>query len=354
VSDRTCSIDGCGDTVVGRKLCRRHYQAAWKTGEFANAPLPPRVAGATVCPPEHKHDGSSTCYIQHQCRCIPCKADHSARENKRYREKAYGRFDSGLVDAEPVREHMMMLAEFGMGYKRVAKVAGIGTTAARTIIWGRQDPGPRNGEMQKRVSRQTAAALLAVRPDIENLARGARIPARSTHRRLQALVSIGWSQSKLGTQLGVDPGNFYALMQSDQVTVRRHLQVANLFEALWDVLPPREDWRDKIAYSRSKGYAAKRRWLPPLAWDDIDTDVEPPVPDTVGGIDDARVELAAAGDQVRLTPAERRAAVTILHANRMSDGAIADRLHIASRTVLRIRQELNLAAAVGADNQIVA
>jgi hypothetical protein len=337
---------------VGRRRCRRHYQQAWKAGEFLNAPLPPREPGRTVCPPDHKHASSTTCYIMHQCRCVPCKEHHAAVAQRRYRLKAYGRFDTGLVDAEPVREHMMMLAEFGLGYKRVAAIAGIGITAARNLLWGRQESGPRYGELQKRIKRETAEAILSVKPSIENLAGGAVIPSRGTHRRLQALVAIGWSQSKLADRLGMDRGNFGRMMQRDSVTVRVHREVEALFDALWNTRPPHETHRDKIAYTRTLTYAKQHRWLPPLAWDDIDNDVEPPVPDAEdGAVDEMAVELAVAGESVRLSPAERRVAVTRLHGNLLSDSAIADRLRIADRTVQRIRKELHLDAVVGADQQ---
>lgn len=350
---RKCSLDECTDRVVGRKLCRRHYQQAWKRGDFENNPLPLRKPGKTICPADHKHDNSSTCYIQHQCRCVPCKVHHSNMEKSRQKLKAYGRFDTGLVDVAPVREHMMMLAGFGLGYKRVAELAGIGITPARNLIWGRQEPGPRYGEMQKQIKRETAEALLAVRPDIRNLAPRAYISSRATHRRLQALVAIGWSQSKLAKRIGVDPTNFCTLMNSEQVTVSRHLQVVDLFEELWDQRPPAEEHRDRIAFTRSLSYAKKRRWLPPLAWDDVDTDVEPPVPDEDSGVDEVRVMLAISGERVRLTPEERRAAVVELHGAGLSDPAIGERLHCADRTVWRIRQELELPAVVGADKELI-
>lgn len=337
-----CSIPGCTEKSVGRKLCRKHYQRAWKAGEFVNKPLPPRVAARTVCPPEHKHAGSSTCFIMHQCRCTACMGANSEMRARRSKLKAYGRFDTGLVDVEPVRVHMMMLAEFGMGYKLVSKLAGVSVTTSRNILWGRQDPGPRYGELQKHIKRANAEKILAVKPEIDNLADGARICSRGTHRRVQALVAIGWSQSKLAERLGVGRSNFGLMMQSDQVNVRTHRATVALFDQLWDQLPPRAEWRDKIAYSRSLGYAGARRWLPPLAWDDIDNDVEPPVQDEPDGIDVIAVELAMHGEVVRLSPAERREAVTRLHAERWSDQRIAAALGCADRTVWRIRQELNL------------
>jgi hypothetical protein len=352
---RRCSRPGCTDRVVGRRLCKKHYQAAWKAGDFTNAPLEPRKKALRVCPPEHKHDGSATCYIQHQCRCIPCRDNHSAMERSRKKAKAYGRWDTGLVDAEPVREHMMLLAEFGLGYKRVAAIAGIGTTAARTLIWGRQDPGPRNGELQKRVKRETAAAILAVKPAVVNLADGARMPSRGAQRRLQALMVRGWSQSKLAARVDVSPQNFQKLLQQEWITAGRHRVIAALYEEIWDQEPPRAEWRDKIAFSRSVNYAKARRWLPPLAWDDIDNDVEPPLAEVEeGDVDEVVILLAMGGEHIRLSSLERREVVRRLNAAKLSDPAIAERTHMPARTVIRIRQELGIPAAVGFDKQVVA
>ncbi|MBN9176099.1 MAG: hypothetical protein J0I43_01835 [Microbacterium sp.] len=343
---RTCTVDGCTDTTVARRLCRKHYQAAMKAGTLdQHAKLPPRVKNPKICPPDHRHGEVGTCYVHHQCRCDDCVTSQTKRNYRRLQLKAYGRYDTGLVDADPVREHLIMLGEFGLGYKRVASIAGLGITPVRNVIWGRQDPGPRKGEMQKRIKRETAEAILSVKPDISLLAGGARIPARGTHRRMQALVARGWSQSKLTDRLGVERSNFGVMMTREHVTADLHRRAERLFEELWDQLPPNEEWRDKIAYTRTVAYAKQRRWLPPLAWDDIDNDVDPPVPDDEeGGLDDMAVELAIAGERVRLTPAERRECVTRLHAARWSDGRIAETIHCDVKTVGRIRDELGLAA----------
>lgn len=333
-------------------MCRKHYQQAWKAGELdAHEKLPPRVKDRKICPTGHRHGEVGTCYVHHQCRCADCVSSQTKRNYRRLQLKAYGRYDTGLVDAGPVREHMMALAEFGLGYKRVAQLAGVGVTAVRSILWGRQEPGPRYGELPKRVKRETAEAVLAVQPVVENLAGGALVPALGVQRRLQALVARGWSQSKLSVRLGLNLSNLNQMFDRDLVMAATHRAVSALFDEIWDVAPPLESKGDKIAYSRAMRYAKERRWLPPLAWDDIDTDVEPPVPDEEVGVDEVRVELAAAGELVRLSSAELRAAVRLLHGMRFSDRAIAERLRVADRTVLRIRQELGLTAAVGADRR---
>lgn len=271
-----CTHPGCTKRSVARRLCHAHYQAAWKAGELGrHVTLPPREKAPTRCPEDHKHAAVSTCFIQHQCRCEPCVEAHNARERHRKKQKAYGRFDTGLVDADPVREHILALGEFGIGYKRVAELAGVGITCVRNVVWGRQDPGPRKGEIPKRIKRENAERILAVEASVANLGARQAVPARGTHRRVQALVARGWSLSKIARKLGWTVENFHALMQRDVVGAATHRAVADLYERLWDVEPPRATHRDKIAYTRALHFAAKRDWLPPLAWDDIDTDPAP-------------------------------------------------------------------------------
>lgn len=273
---QVCTHDDCTQKPVARRLCSAHYQAAWKEGALGrHQKAPARPRKRTRCPEGHKHADASTCFIQHQCRCTPCVDAHNARERNRTRLKAYGQFSTGLVDVAPVREHVLMLGEFGIGYKRVAELAGFkSSTQVRTIIWGRMDPG-RVGELQKRVKRETAERILAVLPVIENL--GSRRPVSPTgaHRRVQALVVRGWSFTSIATRLGWTPANFWQMLQRPVLGAATHLAIAALYEELWDKEPPHEEWHAKSAYTRSLNYAKARGWLPPLAWDDIDTDPEP-------------------------------------------------------------------------------
>lgn len=304
------------------------------------------AATVFVCPDGHQHGAKSTCYVQHKCRCQPCRASRAATEKNRQRQKAYGRYDSGLVPAGPVRAHIQQLQAYGMGWKRIGVVSGVGSTGVAALIYGRKGgpEDPRKGEPLKRTTRAKAEKILAVRPDLALLSPGARVSSRGTHRRLQALVARGWSQSKLGLKLDILPTNFSGLMRRGEVSVAVALRVVALYDELWNTAPPRAEWRDKIAYSRSLSYAVKHRWVPPLGWDDIDLDVTPPVPEPVEGVDVNAVALAVHGDHVRLSPLERRAAVSELWDRNWSDSRVAEQLHITPRTVLRIRQELGLPA----------
>lgn len=308
------------------------------------------------CPTDHKHAAAHTCYTLHKCRCEACRNHRSATNRRRDRLHAYGRWVDPYVPMEPIREHVELLQAFGYGWKRIAELSGVGNTAMSQIIYGRKgsNSDPRKGETLKRIGREKAAKILAVKPDLELLRGGALIPSRGTVRRVQALVARGWSQSKIAARIGIDNTNMGTMLQRAQVTVATHRKVAALFDEIWDQDPPHAEHRDRIAYTRSLRYAKKRRWLPPLAWDDIDNDTEPPVPDEEVGVDEMAVDLAMAGELVRLSYDERRVAIRNLCAVKLSDQKIAERLHIADRTVLRIRQELGIPASLGADGQVAA
>lgn len=304
------------------------------------------MTDTTICPPDHKHGQNGTCYVGHKCRCENCRAGNRARAGARVRAKAYGRYEAPpLVDAEPIRRHVKRLGEYGMGWKRAAEIAGVSSTAVNVLLYGRSESG-RRGKVSRQIHRDTATKLLAVRPSIHTLAPGALVASRGTRRRMQALVCQGWTQAKLAQRLGMNGSNFGRVMQADSVTVRVHLAAVALFDELWDQVPPHQQHRDFIAYTRATNYAKAHRWLSPLAWDDIDLDDEPAVTEiNAGGIDEAAVALAVSGERVRLTPEERRTAIRELHAAHLSDRAIAARLHCADRTVLRIRKhELDLPA----------
>ncbi|OIU88625.1 hypothetical protein [Microbacterium sp. AR7-10] len=316
----------------GRDFCRKHTEQ--RSARF-------------ICPPDHKHDQTGTCYAIHRCRCDDCTEATRAREEKRRRRHLYGTFDSGLVDAAPVRAHVETLQAFGLGWKRIAELTGVGNTAISQLIYGRKGSAkdPRKGETLKRVSRAKAEKIFALHPSFDLLPEGAVIPAVGTHRRIQALVCNGWSLNAIAARIGIHASNMTTLMRRDQVTKATHQAVAALFAELWDVQAPASTWHEKSSSTRAVRFAQARRWLPDLAWDDPDTDVEPPaVEGSDDLVDEMAVDLALMGERPRLTPAERRECVRRLHRERWSDGRIAETIGCNPKTVERIRGELELAA----------
>ncbi|UOE45496.1 hypothetical protein [Agromyces larvae] len=174
-----------------------------------------------------------------------------------------------------------MLGEHGLGYKRIAGLAGLGVTPVRTILWGRQDPGPRKGELPKRVKRETAERILAVRPSLDLLGDRTLVSARPYIRRIRALIAAGWTQRELGVRLGCGTNLCTTLASYErqsrrhrtyQITAARARAIVALYDELNLIRPT------GVAADRSRAYAAARGWPDPWAWEVYDNDFDRPSP----------------------------------------------------------------------------
>lgn len=231
----------------------------------------PRIARECTHGGIHVH-GTRVAYVKDRCRCEDCTTASRVAEQKRRRARLYG-IDAGLVDAQPVRDHLAVLSEAGIGYKRAAKLAGVSVTAVQTVLYhhpDRPDAGP-----AKRVKRETAEKILAVEPSLDILGDGALVPSRGPARRVQALVARGWSQEKIAARAGITSQRMRPILDGVPATAATVRAVNALYEELWDQAPPEGTHRDKIAASRARGRAARLGWVPPAAWDDIDHDEQP-------------------------------------------------------------------------------
>jgi hypothetical protein len=110
------------------------------------------------------------------------------------------------------------------------------------------------------------------------------LPSLGTMRRIQALVALGHSFTRIAEALGdVTPGAAWALAHR---------------------MGP-----DARAARYARTIATKHGWPPPLAWDDIDNDPAPAATVEHLDVDPVVVERILAGDAVNATTAERRAVV---------------------------------------------
>lgn len=177
------------------------------------------------------------------------------------------------------------------------------------------------------------------------------VDARGVRRRLQALVALGWSLSDLARFEGVHVGTVWIWVRAERLGPSIVRRVEALYDLLSMTLPVEDSHETRQVASRARGMARRRGWVPPLAWDDIDTDDAPAAPVAVRWlelVDTVVVDRAVVGDDPgrSLTPAERREAVRALHVRRYSDALIAQSLGCSDKTVLRIRQDLRLEAWV--------
>ncbi|WP_328336814.1 hypothetical protein [Streptomyces violaceus] len=222
-------------------------------------------------------------YHLENCRCPVCCKAARDYENNRYRAIAYGRWQP-YVDAEPVRQHVRALGEFGVGWMRVAKLAGVSTGGVSKLLYG---DGPRGLAPTKRVRPETALKLLAVEPTLDNLGDRTVIDGTGTRRRLQALVYAGWTQSELARRMQMDRGNFGRTIVSDLVEAATVRTARALYDELWR-LDPVEAGVPAHRATAARQIAVGRGWAPVGAWDDDRIDDPNAWPDWTGWCGTAR------------------------------------------------------------------
>ena len=197
-----------------------------------------------------------------------CSSHYNTR---RERDIAYGRWQSGYVDAEPARQHVLRLRAAGMGRRRLAELCGVSDSVIHVLVNGRPERGT---GPSRRIACGNARAILAVPlPATGHLAAGARVDITGTTRRLRALVAVGYPQSDLCARLGITAGNSTSLFHAEgRVLAGTALRVAELYDQLFMTAGPSQAARDR---------AHRLGWAPPLAWDEDTIDDPAARPDGV-------------------------------------------------------------------------
>lgn len=210
--------------------------------------------------------GTPAMYSHGRCRCVPCREAASAAARHRYRMIAYGQWQP-FTDATPAREHVRSLQAQGLGWQRIAELAGVAPPTVSSMLYGRADRPP-----TARIRTATAEALLAFRPALDDLPATAPVDAAGTRRRMQALAAAGWSAQRLAGYLGADRAHAGRIIRGDnpRVSAATARAVRGLYDELWDRPPPEGTRWEKVAASRTRNHARQQGWPPPAAWDDID------------------------------------------------------------------------------------
>jgi hypothetical protein len=174
----------------------------------------------------HKHDG---------CPCPPCRAANAAYERRRRRRNAYGR--NPLVDAEPVSRHVRaLMAPYpgsgeGVGWKRVAKLAGVSEGVVRGLLYGNTGREP-----TRRIHRENAEKILrltlAARERLK--APGAVVPSGPTEELAGCMARFGIGKARMGRALGTA---YRGVRFGPSITVRKADDVANLHWKLFEEEP---------------------------------------------------------------------------------------------------------------------
>lgn len=173
------------------------------------------------------------------------------------------------------------------------------------------------------------------------------VDATGTSRRLQALAVAGYGCETLGDMLNPGASRIAQMraMKYPVICAKRASEVAALFDRLQMTVAP-----DGIAALRTRMHATRHRWVPAMAWDDIDDPAETPqhqVEDDPNVIDEVELERLMLGE----LPAENswrrgrlnRVAIRTFTQRGMIADDIARLLKISDRSVARIRTELGIA-----------
>ena len=263
--------------------------------------------GTTAGKPAHLRDGETP--------CDPCRLAWNKRQNDTRRLKAYGRWEP-WADAQPVRDHVRTLMGEGMGYRAIAKQAGISVATIGYLLYGRDGYGA-----PAQVRTRTADALMAttLEPWL--------IPATGTARRLRALAALGYTRKQLSEVIDIWESVVTELIEGRHcVTKPTAAKVAAVYSEL-----SMKPGGSRIAVK----VARQRGWAPPLAWDDHTIDDPEASPQGMPGErwhmerhDEDAIAEALDGAQVRLTVSEKRVVVAEFLARGWTYRQITERANI--------------------------
>jgi hypothetical protein len=208
-------------------------------------------------PPNHD---KLTCYTDYRCRRPECVARYNQQNLARIRAQRDGTWNR-LVDAEPVRQHLLSLEAENVGPGAVAYTTGLPIQTVLEFTRTRRDK--RRGR-RHRTTPEVAAKILAV--TVDNHIRG-RVPAVGTHRRIQALAAAGWPLIHIAAHAGLGRPTISDLLRRQTVLADTAKAVAAAFEDL-KAKKPERNGVDKVQAKRARDWAARNNWATLAYWND--------------------------------------------------------------------------------------
>ncbi|WP_329309352.1 hypothetical protein [Streptomyces microflavus] len=207
---------------------------------------------------EAPHHNTLTCYVKYQCRLPECIERYTKRNQERRATQADGTW-GGLIDAEPVRQHLLKLHEAGISIYRVAELAGMDYKKVRIYT---QHSYSYKEQRRRRITPRVAARLLAL--DI-NETTPAKVDPIGLRRRVQALAAIGWPRETVISRAGLSPRNACKIVDQPTVLASSMRAVSDVYDDL-SCRNPLRSGVTRNSVSRTKNRAAANRWPTPKYW----------------------------------------------------------------------------------------
>jgi transposase len=220
------------------------------------------------------HHDTLTCYTDYQCRLPECVARVRAYEKRRRHSKAAGTWQP-LVDATPVREHLLELHAAGVTVYRVATLTGLSDNVIRGFTQTTR-AGQRINGRRHRTTPAIANKILAI--DVQTAA-PAKVNAIGSLRRLQALVALGWPLQEVARRTGISDQTMYNIARQPLILATTAAKVTAAYEQLKNTRASRSTTISAQQRNTARNRAASHRWPPPKYWDEVgaidDPDFQP-------------------------------------------------------------------------------
>lgn len=282
----TSKTQGLAEYALRRHSCQLHLERSARRNKAARERQQRPVRDCHHKYARHEH-GTRAAYVLDKCRCEPCTAAATKAEKLRTL-----RNQPAYIDATPAVAHIRRLQAAGLGWKRIAHLAGIPESSVYPLLYGR--PDRRSGQPRTRARAATINAILTVPlPTLDQLGARIPVPAIGTRRRLQALQRLGWSLTQIADRAGLtDRQPLDRAMCDDTTSAGTARAVRDVYDQLWDQQPPKATTRGAAsAAARVRNKAARLGWHPPLAWDDESIDNPDAQPYTDSSTGRAGVDL---------------------------------------------------------------
>lgn len=211
---------------------------------------------------EAPHHNKLTCVKHYDCRRPECMERFRAYQRERHHRRKAGTWEP-LVDAEPVRQHLLTLYAADFTPVRVSELTGLPFQTVVGFIRMHGYNGQRRAR-KRRCTREVAAKILAITPDT---AKPGHVDAAGTVRRLQALVAAGWPMERLGPRISISCNTVRALIRQDRCFGRTADAVIRVYDELKNENPA-DHGIGQRAITQSRNYAKKRRWPTVQYWTD--------------------------------------------------------------------------------------
>jgi hypothetical protein len=95
-----------------------------------------------------------------------------------------------------------------------------------------------------------------------------RATLAGAQRRVRALMARVWPLEEIAQQVGIDTAGLERLLAQRMASPGQVRWIAEVYELLWDQLPPLGTVAQREAADAAFARARRSRWAPPMAWDD--------------------------------------------------------------------------------------